>query len=278
MKKSMILGTLTAAAFVGLIVGTAGRSAAPRADNASPTFRNALTADQQQELTRGAQYLTHDDYADAAPILGKYALMGQPAAQSIVGAMYYFGKGFPVDRDEGLKWMRLSAAQNYKGAELALAEADSGTLTWSLALSQPYNPEGGPYSSASYSSSAPAAYADGSATSADQTIAAQSGGLYGQGDTPTASPSTSSLYDRPSSPPTIGAESYEPSRSSLYARSTYDSEPAPNVGAINVETERYMAPAGPGAYVDPHNGTYYAPSGQNGVVNTRTGEYSPVSH
>jgi hypothetical protein len=52
----------------------------------------------------------------------------------------------------------------------------------------------------------------------------------------------------------------------------------PNVGAIDEATGQFLAPAGPGAYVDPRNGALYSPAGPDGVVNTRTGEYSPVSH
>jgi ATPase subunit of ABC transporter with duplicated ATPase domains len=47
-----------------------------------------------------------------------------------------------------------------------------------------------------------------------------------------------------------------------------------NQGAINPSTGEYYAPAGSG-YVDQH-GTYYTPAGSNGVINTQTGEYSPM--
>lgn len=51
----------------------------------------------------------------------------------------------------------------------------------------------------------------------------------------------------------------------------------PNIGAIEIGSGQYLAPAGPGSFVDPRNGTLYAPAGPNGVVNTRTGEFSPVN-
>lgn len=47
-----------------------------------------------------------------------------------------------------------------------------------------------------------------------------------------------------------------------------------NQGAINPYTGEYYAPAGSG-YVD-RRGTYYTPAGPNGVINTQTGEYSPM--
>lgn len=66
---------------------------------------------------------------------------------------------------------------------------------------------------------------------------------------------------------------------SLGTMNSFDEPPrSPNIGAINVRSGQFMAPAGPDSYVDPRNGTFYAPSGPNGVVNTRTGEYSPVGH
>ncbi|MDD2581900.1 MAG: hypothetical protein PHR66_07900 [Desulfuromonadaceae bacterium] len=49
-----------------------------------------------------------------------------------------------------------------------------------------------------------------------------------------------------------------------------------NTGAINPYTGEFYAPAGDG-YVSTRNGTYYAPAGPNGVVNTRTGEFSPLT-
>lgn len=50
----------------------------------------------------------------------------------------------------------------------------------------------------------------------------------------------------------------------------------PNIGAVDIGSGEYMAPAGPGAYVNTRNGTLYAPAGPNGVVDTRTGEFIPV--
>lgn len=48
-----------------------------------------------------------------------------------------------------------------------------------------------------------------------------------------------------------------------------------NTGAINTSTGEFLAPAGSG-YVGTKDGTYYAPAGPNGIINTRTGQFSPV--
>lgn len=68
----------------------------------------------------------------------------------------------------------------------------------------------------------------------------------------------------------------EPSRPMLGDDNAYFPQSPPS-GAIDVNSGRYLAPAGSG-YVDPRNGTYYIPSGPDGVIDSRTGEYAPVSH
>jgi hypothetical protein len=49
-----------------------------------------------------------------------------------------------------------------------------------------------------------------------------------------------------------------------------------NHGAINPFTGEFLAPAGDG-YVGTRDGTFYAPAGPNGIINTRTGEFSPLT-
>lgn len=49
-----------------------------------------------------------------------------------------------------------------------------------------------------------------------------------------------------------------------------------NHGAINPFTGEFLAPAGDG-YVGTRDGTYYTPAGSHGIINTRTGEFSPLT-
>ena len=48
-----------------------------------------------------------------------------------------------------------------------------------------------------------------------------------------------------------------------------------NNGAINTVTGEFLAPAGNG-YVGTRDGTFYTPAGPNGVIDTRTGQFSPM--
>lgn len=83
--------------------------------------------------------------------------------------------------------------------------------------------------------------------------------------------------------PAIGSEALtDPSASDRYSRAprSAGNDPAAdrtNIGAIEIGSGEYMAPAGPGAYVNTRNGTLYAPAGPNGVVDTRTGEFIPAN-
>lgn len=49
-----------------------------------------------------------------------------------------------------------------------------------------------------------------------------------------------------------------------------------NHGAINPFTGEFLSPAGDG-YVGTRDGTYYTPAGPNGIINTRTGDFSPLT-
>lgn len=269
MNKAKVLATLASAAVVGLIVGVGGgRSAASavHAQNAAPALQGSLSAEEQQEFARGARYFLDDDFTEAAPILGKFAMRGQPYAQYVVGYMYYFGKGFPLDRTEGVRWMQLAASQGLSGVQTILPAAQNGTLQW-MDPKQPAQ---------SYSST------DSPAFASPQTPSSTGGAFESQFSAlpqqSSAQDDITSLYNHPTSDAAIGAQSYEPSRSSQYEPSRGATGDSETRGAINVRTGQYMAPAGTSGYVDPRNGTFYASSGPDGVVNTRTGEYSPTSH
>jgi hypothetical protein len=278
MDKRLVLKTLGAAAAVGTILGASqsifagaadfkrglagepSASAEPRAEAATPILQRPLSPDEQQELAKGLLYVIKNQYADAARVLGKYAMLGEANAQMQIGALYYFGKGVPLDRDEGIRWLRLSAAQGSTYGQDALSAAMSGTWAWERA-----------------GDSVVPAYADSSSTLQYGGGGPNTNGYapYTSSDTPPAQPQPSYAdpdqqqfgYNDPTSDSRVG----DLSSPSASAGSS-------NSGAINIRSGQYMAPAGPGGYVDPRNGTFYAPSGPDGVVNTRTGEYSPVSH
>lgn len=72
--------------------------------------------------------------------------------------------------------------------------------------------------------------------------------------------------------------SADASASRRYSLTTQPSiDEVPNIGAIDIRSGEYLAPAGPGAYVSTRDGILYAPAGPNGVVDTRTGEFIPVN-
>jgi hypothetical protein len=251
-----------AANFKRGLVGETPSNPQLQAEAASPTLKKPLSAEEQQELMQGLLYVVKDQYADAARVLGKYAMLGEPNAQTQIGALFYFGRGLPLDRGEGIRWLRLAAAQGSGFGQEALSAATSGTWAWE----------------SSAGASAPAFAASSGAIDGVGTPAPQYGGSYSTITYPSSdmstpdrgmsygSPSQQFSYDDPRSGTRVG---------DLSAQSATSSS---SIGAINIRSGQYMAPAGPGGYVDPRDGTVYAPSGPDGVVNTRTGEYSPVSH
>jgi hypothetical protein len=281
MDKRLVTRTLGGAEAAGIVLGAApsifagaadfkrglaGEASADtqlRAEAATPALQKPLSAEEQQDLMQGLLYVVKDEYADAARVLGKYAMRGDPNAQTQIGALYYFGKGLPLDRDEGIRWLRLASAQGSGFGQEALSAATSGTWAWE----------------SSGSTSAPEFAASSGAMDGVGSPAPQYGGSYSAvpyGSTDMGAPDRRMSYsDLPSQQ--FGYDDPRPSSlvGDLSAQSTTSSS---NTGAINVRSGQYMAPAGPGGYVDPRNGTVYAPSGPDGVVNTRTGEYSPVSH
>ena len=101
-----------------------------KADAASPTLNAPLSIEQQSELFEGLANLIHDKYADALPVLGKYALQGDHSAQRAIGFMYYSGLGVPTDRVESVKWLRLAAAQGDDSDRASLIDAINGNMKW----------------------------------------------------------------------------------------------------------------------------------------------------
>jgi hypothetical protein len=251
------------------LIGEAPAGVQLSAEAATPILQRPLSAEEQQELMQGLLYVVKDQPADAARVLGKYAMLGEPNAQMQIGALYYFGKGVPLDRDEGIRWLRLAAAQGSAYGQEALSAANSGTWAWA---------SGGDNSAPAYADSSGAVGGIGA-------LVRQYGGSdpgLGDSSAPYASTGMGLPDRRLSSDDSSSQQSRynDPVQSSRIGDLTSQSvtSTSSNVGAINIGSGQYMAPAGSGGYVDPRNGTFYAPSGPDGVVNTRTGEYSPVSH
>lgn len=66
-----------------------------------------------------AAYERHD-YKTAVRLWRKVAQEGDPAGQSILGAMYAQGQGVPQDYPEAIRWYRLAAAQGEVKAQFKL--------------------------------------------------------------------------------------------------------------------------------------------------------------
>jgi hypothetical protein len=67
-------------------------------------------------------------------IIEKYALLGNDMAQHAIGGMYAFGRGRPLDREEGLRWLALTSAQGNRGAA-ELAATINATPGWERRVS-----------------------------------------------------------------------------------------------------------------------------------------------
>jgi TPR repeat protein len=148
MDKRLVLRTIGAAVAVGIMIGASPSIFADAADfkrglmgeapagaqlsakAAAPALQRPLSTEEQQELEQGLLYMVKGQAGAAAHLLGKYAMLGEPNAQMQIGAMYYFGKGLPLNRDEGMQWLRLSAAQGSSYGKEALSAAMSGSWTW----------------------------------------------------------------------------------------------------------------------------------------------------
>src|SRR4051794_40292729 len=107
MDKRLVLRTIGAAIAVGIMIGASPSiftSAADfkrglmgevpagvqlSAEAATSVLQRPLSAEEQQELEQGLLYIVKGQDADAARVLGKYAMLGEPNAQMQIGALYY---------------------------------------------------------------------------------------------------------------------------------------------------------------------------------------------
>jgi hypothetical protein len=229
-----------------------------RAELAQPALFRELDTGESKELFEGMVLYLHGREAEALPILGKFALLGDVGAQSAIGSMYYFGKGLPPNRDEGIRWLSLAARQGGVPERQALAAALSGTWEWDNSNAEPemaYAPS--TPQELRYAPALPEQARSRFGPGFDASIANATGG--------TISPS-----------PALGARaSVEQAYGSGSAGRRYSDAigTAPQIGAGSPEI---LNRAGPGTYSD-GNGDIYTQAGPHGVVNTRTGEFSPTN-
>ena len=71
-------------------------------------------------LDEGLAALQRRDYAVAVKELRPLAERGNAEAQYRIGLMYEFGRGYPVDKAQGIAWFQKSAAQGHTAAQQEL--------------------------------------------------------------------------------------------------------------------------------------------------------------
>ncbi len=67
-------------------------------------------------LNEGLAALAKADYATAVKELRPLADRGDAEAQYRIGLMHEFGRGYPIDKAQGIAWFRKAAAQNHTAA------------------------------------------------------------------------------------------------------------------------------------------------------------------
>lgn len=229
-----------------------------RAELAQPALFRELETGELEELFQGINYHLHGRDAEAVPILGKFALLGDVRAQGVIGGMFYFGKGLPLDRDEGIRWLQIAARQGGLPERQALAAALSGIWQWDQSSTEPemaYAPSA-PLAP-QYDPALPAQTRSHYAPRFDASVA------YGTGGSVSAS---APIGARASVEQAYGS-------GSASRRYTDGLGSTPQIGATSPVI---LNRAGPGTYSDT-SGDIYTQAGPHGVVNTRTGEFSPTN-
>jgi TPR repeat protein len=75
----------------------------------------------QSEFEAGVTAYKHGEYKTALSLFRPLAENGNPKAQTILGLMYSYGEGVPVDFREASSWYRRAAEQSYGVAQYSLA-------------------------------------------------------------------------------------------------------------------------------------------------------------
>lgn len=229
-----------------------------RAELAQPALFRELETGELEELFQGMALHLHSRDAEALPILGKFALLGDVRAQGAIGGMYYFGRGLPIDQAEGIRWLRLAARQGGLTERQQLAAALSGTWQWDDSGAEP---------EMAYAPRAP------QAPQYVPTLPERTRAGYGPGYEASIAYGTGGAIS-PTAP--MGARaSVEQAYGSGSASRRYSDAlgTTPQTGA---GSPLVLNRAGPGTYSD-ERGDVYTQAGPHGVVNTRTGEFSPTN-
>jgi len=245
-----------------------------RADLAASALDSPLRREEVEELLHGAELYLKGRYAEAIPIIGKYALLGDDMAQSVIGAMYVFGQGFPLNKEEGLRWLTLAAAQGDQGATQLVA-AINATPQWEQRVAA---------LAAALSETGEWREVDTVSRLANSEGALVAPQYDFQPITRRNSyPPPRSVYDssspfamiRPSSPQLGARASIDQAYRDEPASRRYISPPSPS-RPLDFGSPVILNRAGPGTYSDA-SGDIYAQAGPHGVVNTRTDEFSPTN-
>ena len=77
----------------------------------------------QSQYDKGSAAYKRGDYDTALAVFRPLAESGDAKAQSILGMMYNYGEGLPVDHRESARWYRRAAEQNYSVAQYNLGMA-----------------------------------------------------------------------------------------------------------------------------------------------------------
>ena len=229
-----------------------------RAELAQQALFRELETGELEELFQGMALHLHGRDAEALPILSKFALLGDVRAQGAIGGMYYFGKGLPLDRDEGIRWLQIAARQGGLSERQALAAALSGAWEWDTSSAEP---------EMAYAPSAPQApqYAP--------MPPVRTHSRYGPGYDASMAYGTGGTTS-PTAP--MGARaSVEQAYGSGSASRRY-SDALGTTPQIGAGSPVILNRAGPGTYSN-ESGDIYTQAGPHGVVNTRTGEFSPTN-
>lgn len=95
-----------------------------RAPLRAETSPEALTSWKNYEkgVDEAWQYYVSGDYDKARPVFQSLADMGHPIGQFLMGNLFYYGQGVPMDKKKAREYFTLSARQGYMRAYLPLAE------------------------------------------------------------------------------------------------------------------------------------------------------------
>jgi TPR repeat protein len=107
--KSLTIGLLIAASSLYTAANAQGNCFDPGSYRSSDPAAEA-------NFQRGVQYYNQKQYAAAHQYLGLAAQANHPRAQELMGQIYMFGYGVPVNTQEGFRYMNAAAMQGHRGA------------------------------------------------------------------------------------------------------------------------------------------------------------------